>query len=157
MGVSLLYQTSAPVTAKVKAAILSEAERINSDRRWWCEGFIFFDPRGRKKKGPAPLTGDTKLFYSFGGYTHDGEFVEVDGDVDDFMGFRDAAFIVRQLVHWSREYGVAWSLEMAGAELGTVAAGATQPPGLLGWDTPESRAEKRRATTLDSRYASRWE
>ena len=155
MGMSLSYQTTAPVTAKVKAAILADAERINADRRWWCESFVFFDPRGRKKKGPAPLTGDTKLFYS-SGYTHDGGFVEVDGDDDDFMGFRDAAFIVRQLVEWSREHGIGWSLEMAGAELGTAAAGATQPPDLLGWDTPESRADTRRATALDAKYASRW-
>ncbi len=65
MGVSLSYRTAAPVATKVKAAILADAERINVERNWWCEGIIFFEER----KGAKRLTGDTKLFFAAGIYS----------------------------------------------------------------------------------------
>ncbi|HEY7424723.1 MAG TPA: hypothetical protein VH682_10885 [Gemmataceae bacterium] len=104
MGVSLSYRTTAPVSAKIKAAILADVERINAERSWWCEGIIFFEER----KGAKHLTGDTKLF--FAGFYSDEEaedgLQEVDADDDQFMGFRDAAFILRQLMRWLGTHGI---------------------------------------------------
>jgi hypothetical protein len=156
MGVSLFYKTAGPVSATVRGAILAEAGRINRDRRWWSESIIFFDLPGQTTgaTGLAPLTGDTKLFYS-GVYSDaSGGYVEVDFDDDQFMAIRDAAFIVRQLVRWSREYGIDWSLVMAGAELGIIVAGEVLPPGLFGWDRPDTDEDERRAAEIDAKYAS---
>jgi hypothetical protein len=145
MGVSLSYRTTEPVAASAKKAILADAERLNRERAWWCESIIFFEAAGRKKKGPTPLTGDTKLFRAD----------ETDDDDDEFMGYRDAAFIAQQLVRWSFEYGVNWTLEMVGTEVGTITNGEVQPPGLFQWDRPENAVDRRRAARIDRKYASR--
>ncbi|MBN9118326.1 MAG: hypothetical protein J0I06_04050 [Planctomycetes bacterium] len=141
MGVALFYQTTKPVVAAVKRAILADAARLNGERGWWCESIIFFEVD--RKKGPTPITGDTKLFRS-----------DAHEDDDDFMAHRDAAFIVQQLVRWSREHGVDWTLEMAGTEVGTITNGQVQPPGLFQWDQPESAAARRRAARVTRKYAS---
>ncbi len=140
MGVSLTYQTTKPVSAVVKRAVLSDAASLNREREWWGESFIFFEVP-RKGKGPTPLTGDTKLFRP----------AADEGD-DTFMASRDAAFILQQLVRWSREHGLNWTLEMAGAEIGTITGGAVQPAGLFQWDQPETAADRRRAARLRRRY-----
>jgi hypothetical protein len=153
MGVSLSYRTIEPVSARVKAAILADVKRINGQRRWWCEGLIFYEERKRTRH----LTGDTKLFFP-AGYTDgdaDAGLTEVDSDDDLFMGFRDAAFILRQLMRWSEERGVSWSLDMAGAEVGTVGGGKVEPAGLFDCDKPERKADEQKAARLQKKYASR--
>jgi hypothetical protein len=137
MGVSLTYQTTKPVKAAIKNAILAEVARINPAREWWSESLIFFEVK-RRAKGPTPLTGDTKLFRAD----------EADDDDDEFMGYRDAAFIVQQLVRWSHEHGIDWVLEMVGADVGTITAGAVEPAGLFGWDRAETAVDRRRAARL---------
>jgi hypothetical protein len=155
MGVSLTYTTTAPVGAAVRKAVEADAKRLNGGRAWWCEGFAFF----KHRKRPAHLTGDTKLFFA-GVFSddddEDGGLVEVHDDDDQFMGFRDAAFVVRQLCHWSAEHGIDWALEMAGADVGTVTGGAVAPAGLFGSDKPETKTAAAKATRLDKKYAARW-
>jgi hypothetical protein len=153
VGVSLSYTTTAAVTAKVRAAIFADTARVNGERRWWCEGITFFKDPKRSKH----LTGDTKLFYP-GCYSDPEEeagLTEVDADDDTFMGFRDAAFIVRLLMCWSNDHGVNWVLEMAGGEVGTVVSGQVQPAGLFECDKPENKANLRRAARIDKKYATR--
>jgi hypothetical protein len=154
MSVSLTYTSTKPVSAATRKAVEKEAARVNGERSWWCEGLIFFTDRKR----PKYLTGDTKLFYAFGGYSDDeGGFTEVDADDDNFMGFRDAKFIVGLLCQWSKTFGVEWVLEMADAELGTIAKGVLTPPGLFECDKPDKKANEQRAKRLDKKYASRWD
>lgn len=144
MGVSLTYQTTKPVSAAVKRAVLDDAARLNRERVWWGESFIFFEvpQKGKgKAKGLTPLTGDTKLFRS-----------DADEEDDTFMAFRDAAFILQHLVRWSQEHGIDWTLEMVGAEVGAITAGAVEPAGLFGWDEPETPAAQRRAARIHRKY-----
>ena len=77
---------------------------------------------------------------------------DVDEDEDDFMAYRDAAFIIQHLVRWSRAYGIDWTLEMVGAEIGTVIAGEVLPAGLFEWDREETAADRRRAARLHYKY-----
>jgi hypothetical protein len=153
MGVSLSYQTTKPVSAAVKKAILADAARLNVERSWWCENFIFFEAAKRKKKGPTPLTGDTKLYLP--GYTWQRGYVEVEFEDDQFMAERDTAFIIQQLVKWSRKHSINWTVSMAGVELGAITNGEVQPEGLFQWDHEETPAERRRAARIDRKYASR--
>lgn len=153
MGVSLTYKTTTAVAAKVKAAILADAKRINRERNWWCEGLCFFEPRPKTGR----VIGDTKLFFAgvYSDEDEEGGLHDVDADDDDFMGFRDAAFIVRQLVHWSAEHGVDWTLEMSGVEMGTIRAGTLDPANLFGCDKAPTAAAQKKAARLNKKYASR--
>jgi hypothetical protein len=153
MGVSLSYITTAAVPAKARTAILEDAEGVNLGREWWCESINFFTD----KKRPKHLIGDTKLFFA-GMYSdpdaEDG-LMEVDTDDDNFMAFRDAAFILQQLMRWSKAHGVDWTLEMAGGDLGKITKGKLKPAGLFGCDKAETKADEKKAAKLHKKYASR--
>lgn len=153
MGVSISYTTTAAVSAKARNAILADAERVNKEREWWCESIIFFTDKKRSKL----LVGDTKLFFP-GMYSdpdaEDG-LMEVDADDDNFMAFRDAAFILQQLMRWSKLHRVDWTLEMAGGDLGKITKGKLEPAGLFESDKAETKADERKAAKLHKKYASR--
>jgi hypothetical protein len=67
------------------------------------------------------------------------------------MGSRHAAFILRQLARWPREYGVEWLLEMTGVNLGIVAGGTVGRPGY----SVETRQTSGGRQKLGAKYASR--
>jgi hypothetical protein len=118
MGVSLSYTTAEPVDDAVKAAIVAETAGLQNARDWWCEAITFFAP----PQDDGRLHGDTKLFLS--GYsTKDGGFVEVSPEEDSLMAYRDACFIIDRLCEWSRKYGLVWTVECAGEEVGVIMGG----------------------------------
>ena|GEM_PF-7049295 len=156
MGVSLTYITTEPVTAPVRKAIEADAKRLNKQRPWWCENFIFF----KHREQPKHLAGDTKLFIVGMGDDLDEE--DSDGgeaafEDDQFMGFHDARFILLTLAEWSRVHGVFWVVEMAGTEVARVAGGRIEPPGLFQADaTPEQlRADDERARAIIAKHPQR--
>ena len=109
MGVSLTYETTHPVLDAVRRAVEAEAESINAERQWWCEGLIFF----HSPENPLGLVGDTKLFRS--DYeTSTGEIVELDEEDDSFMAWRDAVYITSALARWSTAHGLTWTLRVLG-------------------------------------------
>lgn len=169
MGVSLGYISSDTLAADIQTAVKADAERINEQRRWWCEPLSFFQCPDHENK----LAGATKLFlpsYS----TDDGGYVEVDPADDCFMAARDAQFIIEQLARWSGQHDITWRLELEGSEIGSVANGEVgadlmemvhQLP-LLGLEDPEAAMmetgtanldDDERAAAIDQQYASRWE
>ena len=159
MGVSVSYYTIRPVTAGVRKAISNDADAIERD--WWCESFLFYtDPR---RKGQ--LVGDTKLFIPMYGPVK-GRFINVNDSDDSFMAAYDLRFIIKTLERWSKEYGVDWLVEIAGAPVGQIVAGksdravAAAPKDLLtltkfeGVRLHRSEAEAI-AQRLSKKYASR--
>lgn len=159
MSMSLSYRTAGPVDARVRSAILGEAELWRENHDWWCEAILFLPQRwtpGDEDK----LVGDTKLCFPMGYSTVPGQVIEVDGDDDEYMARRDAAFILGRLCAWSGAHGITWVLEMGGEDFGTVAGGELSDETVaafrdqLGWDI-QAPADEYRAAQISAKYASR--
>jgi hypothetical protein len=115
VGVSLGYCTTSDVTDESRNAINAEADQLNQEREWWCEGIIMFDV----PQGGNAIFGDTKLCL-LGYSTPDGGYLEVHPDDDILMAWRDATFIIHTLADWALRFGVEWKLSIAGDEIGLV-------------------------------------
>jgi hypothetical protein len=107
MGVSLGYITIESVSPEVKSTVRAEAESF--ERNWIGESILFYD----KPSSESPIMGDTKLF------TADPADCDAAG--------ADAQFIIERLCEWSNRFSLAWTLEIAGVELGPIEAGQADP------------------------------
>jgi hypothetical protein len=157
--VSLSYSTTEPVRPEVRKAIEADARRLNEEREWWSENLIFYRERDR----PKHLIGDTKVYLGLGDDLPDeygeeeDETGEQDFEDDQFMGLYEARFVVLTLARWSKEHGVSWLVEMAGAEMCRVSDGKIEPPHIFGCDdTPnEVRKEDQQAAEIRARHRRR--
>lgn len=141
----------------VRDAILAECEKARQGHDWWCESIRFATFR---PKDDGRLMGWIKL--SLGGYTaRDGSYITIDEeDADDLMARRDVTVILRWLCFWSVRFGVSWSLELAGVDMGLVENGKVTEKVVhefrdqTGWDI-RAPIDEARARELSKKYASR--
>ena len=138
MGVSLTYKSRGFIAKKHVAQIMEDAKKLENSRRWWAEPIYFYPPDfgespqksmwGMISKmvdsllglSGAIMEGDTK-FSIPGGYSGDnGEFVHVDADENEIMGYFDVCEILNFLAKWSKVTGVGWQMWCVGEECGIV-------------------------------------
>lgn len=159
MGVSLDYRSAGSLDTQVRGTIVRESEQLRETHDWWCEKIWFFDNHLLFEEENM-LEGSTKLFYP-GGYSDvPGSVVDVDGDEDDFMARRDAAFIIEQLLIWSKRFSITWLIEMADVEFGSISNGklsrelVSQFQKQVGWNI-QAPVDEALAEKISRKYASR--
>lgn len=112
----LRYESAGRIGVSEIRKILAETGTI--DRKWW-RGALGFD--AERMDRPAVLSGATPLFHP----------QDIPDEVDLFMAFSDAAFIVGRLADWSKRFTVKWHLTMNGDDWGAIDASGLSPA-LLG-------------------------
>jgi len=108
----LRYESAGRIGVSGIRKILTETGSI--DRRWW-RGVLGFDAEGLDR--PAVLSGATPLFHAQG----------IPDEIDLFMAFSDAAFIVGRLSDWSKRFTIKWHLTMNGDDWGAIDASGLSP------------------------------
>jgi hypothetical protein len=139
MGVSLSYRSRGVISEKHVALIMEDAKKLEESRRWWAEPIFFFPPdfgESPQKKGMwamimkvtdsvlglsgAIMEGDTK-FSIPGGYSGDnGDFVDVDAEENEIMGYFDVRAILTFLSTWSKVTSVGWQICCVGEPCGVI-------------------------------------
>lgn len=138
MGVSLGYKSRGLISPKHVAQILEDAKKLKDSRKWWAEPIFFFPPDAddEPNKGLGGMVsrvidsllglsgtfmeGDTK-FSLAGGYSGPNhQFVHVDADEDEIMGYFDVGAILGFLARWARVTGVGWQIACVGEECGII-------------------------------------
>lgn len=115
------YSTAEPVPTAARAALQLESELVADRRDWWCEALVFY----RDPERPGHLVGSMRLLVTAYGALED--YVEVDPVEDRFMASRDLAFLLETFAGWSREHGVAWSVDLGDGTEGRVSAEGADP------------------------------
>ena len=108
----LRYESAGRIGVSGIRKILAEIGTI--DRRWW-RGVLGFDAERRDR--PVVLSGATPLFHP----------QDIPDEVDLFMAFSDAAFIVGRLSDWSKRFTIKWRLRMNGDDWGAIDASGLSP------------------------------
>lgn len=150
----LHYESVGQVKPSAIHAIFRDIGEI---RRTWWRGAIGLDASDEDR--PSILKGKTALFHAQG----------IPDEVDVFLAFADAAFILEKLADWAKRYKIKWRIRMHDEDWGAVdPTGPTRPlqdqmgkwsgraglwqTGKLGWAVPEERREE-----LLAKYADRQE
>jgi hypothetical protein len=156
MGVCLGYSTTQPVSPEVRTSIEAEANQASPPHGWWTEPLAFYG----STRGDECMRGRTKIFLI--GYSTDaGGYVEVAGEEDCLMAYRDSCFITERLADWSRRHGVTWEVSCAGQPIGLIDNGRCDQQlvsYLEGWKDlfPWPSSFEDRVKEISEKYASRW-
>lgn len=106
------YESAGRIGVSRIREIMTETGAL--DRRWW-RGALGLD--AERMDRPSVLSGATLLFHAQG----------IPDEVDLFMAFSDAAFIVERLLDWSERFTIKWHLTMNRDDWGAVDASGLSP------------------------------